>query len=420
MDVPELVKTLPEGPGVYLMKDAEGQVIYVGKGASLKKRVSSYFFRGQHSPKQKIMIGKICNIDWVTTVSEAEALIIEAGLIKEYKPRYNVAIKDDTAYPLLKLTLFERFPRLLVVRRKKCDGSAYFGPYTCAKLLRQALIFLRGVFPLRLCKHMPAGACLYYALKKCKAPCAGKIQEKEYAEIVRNLHLFLEGRKEELIRRLSRKMDRAAEKQDYEQAAKWRDQIVGLGLICQKGWATKPKTALEELKSFLRLKRQPRLIEGYDVSNIQGKNAVGAMVRFRYGHKDRSAYRRFKIRTVEGVDDYAMINEIVKRRFTGSLENQLENPDLILIDGGRGHLRHIIRQLRRIKENIPVVSIAKRFEHIFVWWQKDPVAFSKNSAALRLLLQVRDEAHRFALTYHRILRKHALSSGVRRTNKCRV
>jgi len=406
MNIASKIKHLPDRPGVYLMKDVQGSIIYIGKAASLKKRVSSHFRKSGQTAKQTVMLSKIKDIDILMTSSEAEALILEAGLIKEYKPKYNVAIKDDKAYPMLKLTVKEHFPRLLICRRKKNDGAIYFGPYTSAGLLRKAMALVRVLFPLRICKVMPKSTCLHYHLQQCLGPCAGKIDAAGYKKIVDNLCLFLKGQKKTLIKIISQQMKEATQREDYEQAANLRDQMSSLSTL-----GTAPIqpfdriNALEQLKQILRLKRLPSLIEGYDISNIYGSEAVGSLVRFKQAHPVKSEYRRFKIKTVEGIDDYAMLREVIKRRYTGSLTKTLKYPDLILIDGGKAHRQVVAEQLRRLHIHIPVISIAKQFEYIYVEWKSEPLVLSQRCLALMLLIRVRDQAHRFAISYHRSLRK---------------
>ena len=387
------------------MKDVQGTIIYVGKAISLKKRVSSYFTGSQQPAKQKILVSKIQDIDHVLTLTEEEALILEAALIKEHMPKYNVAIKDDKAYPLLRLSVNERFPRLRIVRRKKNDKALYFGPYTSGILLRQALTLIRRLFPLRACNALPKTVCLNYQLKQCLGPCQGYVDSAGYKKIVDNLLLFLQGKKSDLINNLSQEMKRAALNHDYEAALNLRNQIESLSIVPIIHKRFKIADQIAELQSVLRLKNRPMLIEGYDISNISGTDAVGSMVSFKNGCAFKSRYRRFKIKTVKVIDDYAMIKEVLSRRFSGQLLETLEMPDLLLIDGGKGHLNIASQTLKELKINLPIVSLAKKFEHIYLQWQEQPIALALNSKALRLLVAIRNEAHRFALHYHHGLRK---------------
>ena len=408
MNFAAILKKLPEQPGVYLMKDAAGTIIYVGKAGSLRKRVASYFSKHGASPKQAALVAAISDIDFVQTGSEAEALILESGLIKEHQPKYNVAIRDDKAYPLLKVTIREQFPRLLIARRRKDDGNRYFGPYTSARLLRQAVKLLRRLFPLRTCRVMPATVCLNYHLRQCPGPCAAAVDETIYRQTVERLILFLEGRKLALINRLAEEMAQASVAQDFERAIVLRDQLESLSLLPQRQMRSRTADQVDALQRILRLKHRPSRIEGYDISNISGAEAVGSLVCFREGLPDRAHYRRFKIKSVPVIDDYAMLAEVLTRRFSGSLADELEIPDLIIIDGGRGHLHTAEQALRRLKIPLPLVSIAKRFEHLYVQWQQAPLALPRGDKALHLLMRVRDEAHRFALGYHRLLRKRRM------------
>ncbi|MBI4845916.1 MAG: excinuclease ABC subunit UvrC [Candidatus Omnitrophica bacterium] len=399
------VKSLPELPGVYLMKGKEGKILYVGKALSLKKRVGSYFTNSLKLPKQAALLEKVIDIDFVQTSSEAEALILEAGLIKEHKPKYNVAIKDDKAYPFLKLTINEKFPRLLICRRKKYDGACYFGPYTSSRLLRLALNFMKRIFPLRTCRVMPKTLCLNYHLNQCKGPCEKKIDVVEYKKVVENLLLFLRGKKSELVKKLIQEMNAASKKLYFEDALRLRDQIEALSTVAIEDKRYKIVDQLEEMREILHLESRPSLIEGYDISNISGRESVGSMVCFKDGYPEKKEYRRFKIRQNEGINDYAMIQEVLRRRFSGELSYQLSLPDLIVIDGGKGHLQSAQDQLKQLNIEIACISIAKRFEHIYVQWQSKPISLPLRAKSLRLIMRIRDEAHRFALSYHRNLRK---------------
>lgn len=396
---------LPDSPGVYLMLNRNKKIIYVGKAKSLKKRVRSYFSSQEKQHRIKLLVENIFDIDFLITATEAEALILEAALIKENKPKFNIEIKDDKAYPLLRLSTNEKFPRLKIVRRKKNDKSQYFGPYTSAKLLRQALNLMRRIFPLRTCNVMPKSVCLNYHLKQCQGPCQNLISKNDYDKIVANLLLFLRGRKKDLIKKLSKEMTRYANGQNFEKAIELRNTIESLSSVPVASVRYFLSDQIEDLKKVLRLKKAPLNIEGYDISNISGAEAVGSMVYFKKGKPYKNNYRRFKIKTITGIDDYAMMQEVLKRRFQGKLSSDLPLPDLIIIDGGKGHLHAASKQMSDLKINIPIISIAKKFEHIYVQWQEKPVALSLKSKALRLIISVRNEAHRFAIGFHRNMRK---------------
>ena len=403
MDLQEKVKSFPEAPGVYLMKGRAGEVLYVGKAASLRKRVLSYFRPGQHHPSRVAhLLGQVAEIDFLVTRSEAEALLYEASLIKTKKPKYNVALRDDKSYPWIKLS-HEPFPRIFITRQKKDDGAEYFGPYTDATLLRVALASMRRNFPLRNCRVLPKKPCLDYYIGQCKAPCAGFIDEKAYAEIVREARLFLEGRREALLQSLAKKMQGLSEGRHYEEAAKIRDDIQALSGVSQgeqrPGWLE----GLSALQELLKLERLPRRIEAFDISNVFGASACGSMVSFVDGLPDKDGYRRFRIKEVSGINDYEMMREVIRRRYLRVKREGLPLPDLIVIDGGRGHLGTAHTELKRQELEISAIGIAKRFERIYRVGRKEPIELPKSSKALHFIQRIRDEAHRFAIEYHHLL-----------------
>jgi excinuclease ABC subunit C len=406
MDLKAKVKSLPALPGVYMMKDRDGVVLYVGKAGNLRKRVSSYFYPNRRMNERiDRLVSLIEDVEYMVTSTEAEALIYENSLIKQLEPKYNVALRDDKSYPMLKLTVNEKFPRIFITRRKQDDGAIYYGPYANAKLLKEAILILRQIFPLRTCAKMPKNVCLNYHIKQCVAPCAGKVTDEEYAGIVLELKLFLEGKRTELLKLLTQKMTAASRKEEFEQAAHLRARIEALSTIGHDSVSYKPLGQIEELRTVLGIEKPLEIIEGFDVSNIMGKEAVGSMVHFFKGRPKKNEYRKFKISTVSGVDDYAMMREIVGRRYSRLLQEKKAMPDLILIDGGKGHLAAAVGELEKLGlSGIPTIGIAKEFEHIFVKDKKDPLILPKESKALDLLQRVRDEAHRFAISYHRVLR----------------
>lgn len=387
MDIKKKIKSFPDSPGVYIMKDKNAGIIYIGKAVSLKKRVMSYFAcRGvlQYAPtcKTNALMQNIFDIDYIRTASEEEALLLEAALVKGHQPRYNILLKDDKRYPLLKLTLNEDFPRLLIARRGKADGAVYFGPYTNASLLRKALRVLRRIFPLRTCKNIRKSACLNYHIGQCIAPCVNKNDKALYMQIVDDLMLFLSGKKNELIDSLGKRMKKASQEKDFETAARIRDQI-------------------QALTAATKIDRQNR-IEGFDISSISGKDAVGSMVSFYNGMPDKSNYRKYRIRTVTDVDDYRMIEEVLTRRYKRLIAENLPLPDLVVIDGGSGHVSTARKTLDTFGlSKIKVLGIAKKEERIF-----SESGEEKISDDFRKLIQrVRDEAHRFAQSYHHVLRR---------------
>ncbi|MBI1975932.1 MAG: excinuclease ABC subunit UvrC [Candidatus Omnitrophica bacterium] len=425
------VHKFPEGPGVYLMKDAHGVILYAGKAASLRKRVSSYFQQSRHhTPAIDRMVPQVDHVEFIQTVSEAEALILEASIIKKYQPRYNVDLKDDKSYPYLKLTLNEKFPRLLLTREALDDGARYFGPYTDVKLLRQALSFMRRTFPLRTCKTLPKRACLQHDIGQCVAPCVGKADELEYQRVVDQAVLFLEGRKDQLVQEISRGMKAYAERQEYELAAGARDQLRALTTTLKQSTPREIASLfasdvspgkyhrtgiyrvdeLLELKEIVQMSRIPRRIEAFDVSNISGMEAVASLVSFLNGEPDKSQYKRFKIRFFRGPDDYRMMKEVILRRYERVLKEQQAPPDLILVDGGKGQVSVAKEALNHLGlGQIPLIGLAKRLERIAFPGVTEYIPLSENSKARLLLQRIRDEAHRFAIRYHRRLRQKRLS-----------
>jgi len=405
MDLKEKIKKLPSSPGVYLMKDKSADVIYIGKAVSLKKRVSSYFDKRANSYKNDLLVSNIHDVDFIPTSSEEEALLLEAALVREKQPKYNILLKDDKRYPLLKLTINEEFSRLIIARRKLEDGAMYFGPYTNAKLLRNALGIMRRIFPLRTCKSIHESACLNYHIGKCFAPCIKKTDKQGYRQIVEDIVTFLKGRKKELIKSLTIRMNESAAGKDFEKAAGLRDQIHALAMITAVKPATKTtEISVLELQGLLGMKKPPMRIEAFDISNISGREAVGSMVSFFNARPDKSNYRRFKIKHVFVVDDYKMIEEVVTRRYKRILNQNKPMPDLIVIDGGRGHVSVVKKVLSGLNlNNVPLLGIAKKEEKVFLIDKE--IHFDKDSKALQLIMRARDEAHRFAKAYHHVLRR---------------
>lgn len=526
----EKLKTLPESPGVYIMKDLRGKIIYVGKAVVLKNRVRQYFHsQKNHGAKVRAMVEKISDFETIVTENEVEALILECNLIKKHRPKYNISLKDDKSYPYLKLTLAEMFPRIFLTRRVERDGSKYFGPYTSGLAVKETLELLRKIFPLRTCRKFPKRPCLEYHIKRCLAPCVEKISREDYLYFVREAEKFLEGRTGEVEKDLTARMEIAAEELNFELAAKLRDILFSVKKISEKqkivtnsgdldavglarfesevcaqiffvrdGKVTgrenflltgaedetdsqvvtgflkqyyvgrdrvtkeiflpvepdedeikilakqlgakffvpkrgvkrslvemanenakkfleetkarrefqnaRTKGAVEDLKKFLHLPKLPRRMECFDISHIQGAETVASMVVFQDGVPDKKSYRRFKIRSTEGKpDDFLSMREVTSRRY-GKLSAE-ELPDLIVIDGGAGQLSSALKIIRGFGHEVPVVGLAKRFELIFVEGQSEPVELPANSPALYLMQRIRDEAHRFAITYHRTLRR---------------
>jgi len=535
---------LPEQPGCYLFKNEKNEILYVGKAAVLADRVRSYFQKGSdQTPKTSVLVNEVTDLETIVTRSELEALILESNLIKRHHPRFNVVLRDDKQYPYLRLPIKENFPRLSIVRRVQKDGALYYGPYTPAGALRETLKVIRKVFPLATCEIDINGkadrACIEFEIKRCMAPCIGNQSRDDYHLIVKQVRQFLEGRDRELLDSLRQDMERAAELEQFEEAARLRDRlfnvertlerqritqisaadqdVIGLArqgtaadlqllfvrgglLIGRKDFfwpqsadagdeelvrsaieqfynkeGQPPKellvpTALEdaplieqwlsekkgetvrilapergtkhqlvllaeenagaaiadhlrnealdrqataELKRLLRLDAVPRRIEGFDISNIMGNQSVASLVVWEDGRAKKSDYRKFRIKTVEGANDFASMQEAVMRRY-GALED-LVRPDLILIDGGLGQLSAALEGLKQVgQDQIPIMGLAKargeKEERIFLPGRKNPILLRPTSPATHLVQRIRDEAHRFAVTYHRNLRGKALLS----------
>lgn len=536
--VEEKLKLLPDKPGVYIMKNAEGRIIYVGKAIVLKNRVRQYFQSGKnHTPKVRAMVSHIADFEIIMTASEVEALILECNLIKKHRPRYNISLKDDKSYPYVKVTLQEDFPRVFITRRILKDGARYFGPYTNATAVHESLKLLRRLFPLRTCKHLQERPCLEYHIKRCLAPCAGKVEKGDYDAMIRAVLLFLEGRTEDVEKELQLRMEQAAESFHFEIAARLRDQLLAVRKVAEKQnivtgsgdqdaiglarseigvvvqvfmirggkmigrehfllqgsedesdgqvlaaflqqyyhratfipreillpleipqmeqellekWLSAKKQkakvqlilpqrgtkkdivdmaasnaekylhdeaarikqandqtlgAVEELGRYLGLPKPPDRMECFDISHNQGSETVASMVVFEGGLPKKSDYRRFKIQSTEGKpDDFLSMREVTTRRYVDLPEEEL--PDLIIIDGGKGQLSSALEIIRNVAGHmhVPVVGLAKQFELVFTEGNPEPVVLPRHSQALYLIQRIRDEAHRFAITYHRKLR----------------
>lgn len=537
LPVPDAIATkllhLPDGPGVYLWKGRDGTTLYVGKAKRLRSRVRSYFANDQlESPKTRHLVGLIADLETIVVPSEAHALILEANLIKEYRPRFNIALRDDKSYPYIKVTVQEPFPRVFVTRRLEDDGASYFGPYTDVGAMRRSLNVVKRIFTVRSCNYdmpaqMPERPCLDYYIKRCKAPCILAQSQQEYRAMIDEVVLFLSGRPDEVVRRVKERMDLASEELDFERAAELRDALhhleqmeeptvvleveggdrdvigyardgddacvtvlrirggkllsreqrfltnidgeddadvltiflagsyVGMQekarqlllpfdfpdrelieqtlpdsriLIPQRGprrnlialAEQNARHLLEELKLSsmeaderagdpvyelgreLGLQRLPRSLVCFDISTTQGTDTVGSCIWFENGRPKRSEYRKFKVKTVEGTDDFASIQEVVRRYFERRLNDEKPLPDLIVIDGGKGQLSAAHAAIAELPlADRPLISLAKRDEEVFIWGREEPLRLSRRSPGLRLLQQARDEAHRFAVTYNR-------------------
>lgn len=389
-----------------MFKDGRGKVIYIGKAKSLKKRVASYFNRPLDT-KTQAMVSRSRDLEYRLTDTEAQARILEAALVKDIMPQYNIDLKDDKSFPLVKITA-EEFPIVSIARQKdksKDPAAQYFGPYPDAKLLRQAFKLMRRIFGFRSCRLMPKAECLYGRIKLCPAPCAGKIDARRYREIIERIKLFLDSRYDDLLNNLSLDMREASAQRDFEQAAGLRDQINALAALSGSSSSKIALSELEGLQQLLKLKKLPQRIEAFDISNISGCEATGSMVSFWRGMPDKNNYRRFRIKTVERIDDYAMLAEVVERRYRRVIKENLAQPDLVLIDGGRQHLLTALRQLKALGLNLALASIAKDRENIYTQGRRNPIRLKQDTLALNLIRRVRDEAHRFAVSYHHLLRR---------------
>ena len=527
------VALLPDKPGVYLMRDVAGKIIYVGKAVNLKNRVRSYFQQRGLSPKTEALVARIQSFETIVTASEIEALILECNLIKKHRPRYNISLRDDKTYPFVKVTWSEEYPRVYPTRRVEKDGAKYYGPYASAGAMHETLALLKRLFPLRSCRSMDARRpCLEYHINRCLAPCAGMVDVETYREMVKTVCLFREGRSTEVEKDLKRRMLAAAEAMKFELAARLRDQLSAVRQVTEKQnivtgagdqdvlglarlgnqscvqvffvrsgkmvgrdrfllsggetesdgdvlaafvkqyynevafvpreiltpaplpeqellseWLSERKNgavklvtpqrgtkrelvqlagenatevlrqrserdaalegkrsaAMQELADRLEMAHLPQRIECFDISHIQGAETVASMVVFTDGEPDKSEYRRFKLRTVEGnPDDFASMQEVTLRRYREATEPL---PDLIVIDGGKGQLSSALEVIRGVGlAEIPVIGLAKEYEHIFRENISEPLILPRHSEALRMVQHIRDEAHRFAIGYHRKLR----------------
>ncbi len=527
------VASLPDKPGVYLMRDQAGKIIYVGKAINLKNRVRSYFQLRGLSPKTAALVARIVSFETIVTASEIEALILECNLIKKHRPHYNISLRDDKTYPFIKVTLNEEYPRVFATRRLEKDGARYYGPYAGAGAMHETISLLKKLFPLRSCRVLDSRRpCLEYHINRCLAPCAGLVDPAAYQEMVKTVCLFLEGRSAEVEKDLKQRMLAASEAMKFEQAARLRDQLAAVRQVMEKqnivtgagdqdvlglarqgrqscvqvffvrsgkmigrdhfmlsggeddetgeiltafvkqyysassfipreillpvslpendlltAWLSERKSGpvhlltpqrgskreliqlaaenaaevlrqrcerdaarlgkrtlgLQELADRLSLPVPPRRIECFDISHIQGAETVASMVVFTDGEPDKSEYRRFKLKTVEGSpDDFASMQEVTLRRYREAAEPL---PDLIVIDGGKGQLSSALEVIRGVGlAEIPVIGLAKEFEHIFRENISEPLILPRHSEALRMIQQIRDEAHRFAVSYHRKLR----------------
>jgi excinuclease ABC subunit C len=422
----EKVKLFPTTPGVYIMKDAAGVVLYLGKAKNLRNRASHYFSKAAaEDERTRHLIPLIADVDFTATESEVDALLLEARLIKSIQPRFNIDLKDDKTFPYLQIRIREDYPRVEFTRKPRRAGVKLYGPFTSARGLRQAIGVLQKIFQFRTCK-LDIDAedsrwrwfrpCLLASIHRCTAPCNLRVTKEDYRKQIRSLRMVLAGKKEKLIAEMEREREAAAAALEFERAAQLRDDIAALRSLAQVGnveqpevFPIDPKKGLKGLRQVLGLEKVPRSIEGVDIAHLAGEDTVASLVRFIDGLPFKPGYRHYRIRSVEGVDDFASIREVVTRRFQRLSDEEEVFPDVLLIDGGKGQLNAALEAFRMMHIEPPVlVSLAKREEEIYRPGVTEPLRLERRSAALRLLQYVRDEAHRFAQHYHHVLRRKKL------------
>jgi excinuclease ABC subunit C len=437
----EKVKQFPAAPGVYLMKDAQGRVIYAGKAKNLRNRAGHYFTRAAaEDHRTRDLVPLIADVDFLPAESEVDALLMEARLVKDLQPRFNVELKDDKTFPYLQIRLREEFPRVEFTRQPRRKGVKLYGPFTSAKSLRNAIRVLQRLFKFRTCsldiredeeRWRWFRPCLLHNIGRCTAPCNFRVTREDYRKQVRALRLVMEGKKDRLIQEMEREMAEASAALQFERAARLRDDVAALKNLGLRGdvgrdvqpevFPIEPKKGLAGLRKVLGLETTPRTIEGIDVAHLGGDDMVASLVAFIDGLPFKPGYRRYRIKTVQGIDDFASIREVVSRRFRNANRARSVNdggedesvfPDVLLIDGGKGQLNAALDALNMLGVRPPcLISLAKREEEIYRPGEAEPIRLSRHSAALRLLQYVRDEAHRFAQHYHHILRRKRYEDG---------
>jgi excinuclease ABC subunit C len=422
----EKVKTFPDSPGVYLMKDAQARVIYVGKAVNLRSRAGSYFNATAAVDRRTAdWVPEIADLDYIQTHTEVDALLLEARLIKDIQPKYNQELKDDKTFPYLQITTNEDFPRVEFTRKPSNTGVKLYGPFTSAKKLRATIVVLQKVFKFRNCGlDIDEGdqrwrwfrPCLLASINQCTAPCNLRISKEDYKQDIRRLTLFLDGKGNDLLNELREEMLAASKELRFERAGKLRDAIKALenldlrsaleNNLQPEAFYVDPKRGVHGLRKVFGLDKMPRRIEGMDIAHLQGGETVASLVSFIDGLPFKQGYKRYKIKTVEGVDDFASMREIVSRRFRRLLAEGEPFPDILLIDGGKGQLSAVMDTFAALEIKPPfTISLAKQQEEVFVPGESESRKLSRHSFALRLLQYVRDEAHRFAQAYHHLLRR---------------
>lgn len=401
------------------MKSELGDILYIGKAKSLRKRVRSYLSSTLTHPKVRILMSQVADIDYVETSTEVDALLLESRLVRKYQPKYNIELKDDKSYPLIKITS-DKFPRVHMTRNKSDKKATYYGPFTDSKLLREAITLINTLFPLIKCRKLPKTACLYYHIGQCLAPCIKPEVKGEYDKVVDEVRGFLGNGKRSFVEYLTDRMKLAAEELRFEDAQFFKEQIEALSKLKKKRFSVRKMeaavtlSATLDLKRMLELRKLPEKIVCFDVSNIQGDEAVASKVSFYRELPDKLEYRRYKIKSVKGINDYAMIQEALRRMIRGLKEGrETFIPDVIMIDGGKGHL-HAAKEVIEEEEfqDSALISIAKRFETIYDGRTSEDLRIDKSSSTLHLLQKIRDEAHRFAITYHRSLKVKGIQRSV--------
>ncbi|HEV3260950.1 MAG TPA: excinuclease ABC subunit UvrC [Gemmataceae bacterium] len=429
LDPREKVKQFPTTAGVYLMKDGQGRVLYVGKAKNLRNRAGHYFSQAAVDDRRTSDLVKlIADIDFVPAESEVDALLLEARLVKDIQPRFNVDLKDDKSFPYLQIRMSEDYPRVEFTRTPRRRGVKLYGPFTSAKSLRNAIQVLQRIFKFRTCtldireedeRWRWFRPCLLHSIQRCTAPCNFRVTKEDYRRQIRALRMVLEGKKAKLIKEMEAAMTEASAALQFERAARLRDDIEALKDLGRRGDVDKdvqpqvfyiePRKGMIGLRKVLGLAQTPRTIEGVDIAHLGGNETVASLVSFIDGLPFKPGYRRYRIRSVQGVDDFASIREVVTRRFRRLAREEEVFPDILLIDGGKGQLNAALEAFRMLCVEPPcLLSLAKREEEVYRPGEAEPLRLSRHGAALRLLQYVRDEAHRFAQHYHHILRRKKL------------
>jgi excinuclease ABC subunit C len=429
------ISAFPTGPGLYFMKDSRGTVLYIGKAKNLRSRAASYFqpsadIESSRGPRITEMLKKIEEVDFVETKNEVDAVLQEARLIKDVRPPYNADLTDDKTFPYLEITVRDQFPGVYITRKPKAK-SRLFGPFANVGDLRGAMVVLQKIFKFRTCrleisafddKRRFFRPCILYGIKQCTAPCADRISKTDYKKTINDLIKFLNSKRTTVLKQLQRQMDETAKALDYEKAAIYRDRIRLIENLDKRGsvsedvqpevFAVEPTDALVKLQKILDSSSPVRIIEGFDIAHIAGAETVGSLVRFIDGRPFKAGYRRYKIKTVSGIDDYACLKEVLVRRFRHAAAGEELWPDLVLIDGGIGQLHAAKDAFKELNVKSPkLVALAKKEEIIYIAGKDEPLKLPATNPAKKLLQYVRDEAHRFAQHYHHILRRKKTLGG---------